>query len=55
MVNVDTFGNPSGAARSTRRRMASDQVAVPSAAGVGVRAASCKRRSRCGSSGMPFS
>src|SRR5205085_8729003 len=45
MVNVETLGNPSGAARSTRRRIVSDQVAVPSASGVGVRATSRRIRS----------
>ena len=45
MVNVETAGNPSGAARRTRRRIASDHVAVPSASGVGVRAASRRMRS----------
>jgi hypothetical protein len=50
MVNVETFGSPPGAARSTRRRMVSDQVAVPSASGVGVRAASRRIRSRAAAS-----
>ena len=52
MVNDDTFGNPSGAARRTRRRVASDQVAVPSACGMGVRAASRRMRSRTGVSSV---
>jgi hypothetical protein len=48
MVNVEMAGNPSGAARRSRRRMVRDQVAVPSASGVGVRAASRGMRSRAG-------
>src|SRR5262249_30018058 len=40
MVNVETLGSPSGAARRTRRRIVSDHVAVPSAAAVGGRATS---------------
>jgi hypothetical protein len=46
MVNVETFGNPSGAPRRTRRGIVSDQVAVPSVSGVGVRATSRGIRSR---------
>src|SRR5207237_7770777 len=46
MVEVETWGRPSGAARRTRRRIASDQVAVPSRSGVGVRAASRRLRPR---------
>src|SRR5262249_61209682 len=33
MVNVETLGSPSGAARRTRRRIISDQAAVPSVSG----------------------
>lgn len=50
MVNVETLGNPSGAARSTRRRVVRDQVPVPSASGVGVRAASRRIRARAAAS-----
>ena len=46
MVNVETLGKPSAAPRRARRNKVSDQVAVPSAAGVGVREASRKIRSR---------
>ncbi len=48
MVKVETRGSPSGAARNARRRTVSDQVAVPSRCGVGVRAASRRMRSRAG-------
>ena len=44
IVAVETLGRPSGAARSVFRRFESDQVAVPSALGVGVRAASAAIR-----------
>ena len=47
MVYVETFGRPSGAARSVRCRVESDQVAVPSASGVGARPASAAIRARC--------
>ena len=54
MVNVETLGSPSGAARRTRRRVASDQVAVPSLTGGGVRAASRRMRSRADASYVAF-
>lgn len=46
MVNVQTFGSPSGAARKTRRRIVSHHAVVLSASGIGVRSASRRIRSR---------
>jgi len=44
MVYVETLGRPSGVARSVRRRAESDQLAMPSASGVGARDASAAIR-----------
>ncbi len=50
-VKVETRGRPSGAERSTRRRVERDQVAVPSRSGVGVRTTLlCRMRSRSAAS-----
>jgi len=45
-VKVETRGRPSGAERTASRKVLNDQVAVPSASGVGGRLTSWRIRSR---------